>query len=100
VGDMGDMFRERREWSKQKRAQNRQNSVELLTEKNIPFKSSNGNVHIVVAERYDFWPGTGLWSDRRDKESKATNRGVFRLIKRVQDDAATEETLRNSTVHR
>lgn len=98
MSEMGEMFRERREHSKMKRAQNRQNSVELLTEKNIPFTSNNGNVHLVVAERYDFWPGTGLWSDRHDKQSKQKNRGVFSLIKRIERDGSEEAEVRHSTV--
>lgn len=97
MSEMSELFRERREQSKLKRAQNRQNSVELLTEKNIPFTTNNGNVHLVVAERYDFWPGTGLWLDRQDKQSKSKNRGVFALIKRIERDASSEE-VRHSTV--
>lgn len=66
-----------KERSKEKRASNRESSTKLLTEMGIPFEAKNGGAHLIVAGKYDFWPGTGLWIARGDK---AQHRGVRSLI--------------------
>jgi hypothetical protein len=85
-GTMGDLYREQVEASKAKRKSNREYSARLLTEAGIAFETHNGGAHLVVAGRYDFWPGTGLWMARGDRSK---NRGVRRLIARIQRQGAT-----------
>ena len=82
--DIGGMYRALREQSQMKRATNRNQSARLLTEAGIPFESKNGGAHLIVAGRYDFWPGTGLWMARGDK---AKQRGVVKLVRRIKGAA-------------
>ena len=79
--DVSAMWREHRAASQEKRASNRDRSAALLQEAGIQFVSKNGGAHLIVAERYDFWPGTGLWMARGDKSK---SRGVKRLIQRIK----------------
>lgn len=79
---MGDYWRGvkpfLKEQSQKKRASNRDNSAKLLEAAGIPFESKNGGVHLVVAGKYDFWPGTGLWIPRGTGGGK--HRGIRSLI--------------------
>lgn len=60
----GDYFKALREYTKrQKRYRLKANTAELLRLK-IPFVSKCDGVHLVIAERWDFWPSTGKWFDR------------------------------------
>lgn len=68
-----------------KRAGNRDASVRLLEQAGIPFESKNGGAHLLVAGRYDFWPGTGLWQARGEATKQ---RGGRRLIARIQAQVA------------
>ena len=79
--DIGGLYRALRERSQEKRAGNRDQSARLLTEAGIPFESKNGGAHLIVAGRYDFWPGTGLWMARGDHSKR---RGVRNLITRIR----------------
>jgi len=77
-----------REWGRQraaKRAGNRDASAQMLKQAGIPFESKNGGAHLIVAGRYDFWPGTGLWQARGEATKQ---RGVRRLIARIQAQVA------------
>lgn len=62
-------------------------AVRLLEQADIPFESKNG-AHLIVAGRYDFWPGTGLWQARGEVTKQ---RGVRRLIARIQAQSAPQE---------
>lgn len=73
-----------REWGRQ-RAGNRDASAQMLKQAGIPFESQNGGAHLIVAGRYDFWPGTGLWQARGEATKQ---RGVRRLIARIQAQVA------------
>ena len=79
--DIAEAGRAMRAASQSKREQNRLHSPAMLTAAGIPFESRNGGAHLIVAGRYDFWPGTGLWMARGDK---AKRRGVRKLIARIQ----------------
>lgn len=81
MGDMGEIFNAMKEASKEKRANNRDRSTEILVVAGIPFVSKNNGAHLIVAERYDFWPGTGLWMER-GKAKK--HRGIRSLIERIK----------------
>lgn len=72
-------FAEIRERSKQKRADNRKKSKALLECKGYKFAIRNSGAHLVINHRgitVDFWPGTGLWKARGEKEG---HRGVGKL---------------------
>lgn len=47
----------------EKRERLKANTAELERRK-IPFTAKNGGVHIIIADRWDFWPSTGKWFDR------------------------------------
>jgi hypothetical protein len=78
-------FDAHREASKAKRASNREHSARLLQGAGIPFVSKNKGAHLIVADRYDFWPGTGLWIARGEKTKQ---RGVRELIKRIRSSGS------------
>lgn len=67
-----------RKYSQEKRARNRRRSSEILQEKGWRFETRNEGAHLIVEGRWDFWPGTGLFIDRK---TKARKRGVFNLMK-------------------
>jgi len=57
-----------------KRAENRDSSKQMLSDKGIQFTEHNNGAHLKVG-RIDFWPGTGLW-----KDGNFEDRGVKNLI--------------------
>lgn len=79
--DMGELFCELAEHSKIKRANNRKQSAQLLTERGVEFESKSAGVHLIVTARdglVDFWPGTGKFIPRF---AGRKGRGVFNLLK-------------------
>lgn len=75
---MGSWFAEE---SKAKRAGNRENSAEILTQRGVSFTPKNGGAHLIVNHNgkvADFWPGTGKYQVRGAGPYK---RGVFNLLK-------------------
>ena len=79
--DIGAMWREHKAERQLKRAKNRDESVRMLREAGVVFKSANDGVHIIVAhgdQLIDFWPGTGLWIVRGADKRR---RGVAHLLK-------------------
>lgn len=86
--DMGDMWRLVKKQRADKRALNRQRSAALLTEASIEFISHNDGAHLLVAGKaWDFWPGTGLWSQRgklAPGQRRLEGRGVHNLIQRIK----------------
>lgn len=66
-------------------AVNRYAAAQMLKQAGIPFESQNGGAHLIIAGRYDFWPGTGLWQARGEATKQ---RGVRRLIARIQAQVA------------
>lgn len=74
--------------SQERRAKNRQGSADILTALGIPFESKNDGSHLVLTlpdRVIDFWPGTGLFTDRKTRKN---GRGVHALAKRVTQLAA------------
>jgi len=71
-----------------KRAANRDASTLMLKNAGIPFESKNDGAHLIVAGRYDFWPGTGLWQARGERTKQ---RGVHRLIARISATVPAKE---------
>lgn len=50
----------------QKRAINKSAGTSLLKEFAIPFESKNGGAHLIVDNRFDYWPSTGKFLDRKN----------------------------------
>ena len=77
--DTAETFRAFREHGKEKREHNRNWSADHLEASGIPYVTKNDGAHLIIADRWDFWPGTGRWIDRTTK-TKHTNRGIRSLI--------------------
>lgn len=76
-----EMWREVKKRGQEKRANNRDRSTEILVLAGIPFVSKNNGAHLIVAERFDFWPGTGLWMERGKAQK---HRGIRSLVARIK----------------
>jgi hypothetical protein len=66
---------------KRRRANNRKRCPDRLTQANIRFDTRNEGAHLIVyadSGTIDYWPGTGLWIDRK---THRTGRGVKGLIR-------------------
>ena len=89
--DPTTMWREHKAIRQQKRADNREGSGHLLRNAGITFVQHT-EAHFTVGDTdpYDFWPGTGLFINRKTKKR---GRGVMRLMKLVRKStkSITEE---------
>lgn len=81
MGDMGDDFNAMKKASQVKRADNREKSAQRLRDAGVPFVSKNAGAHLIVRDRVNFWPGTGLWADRETPEK---GRGVRSLLDHLE----------------
>lgn len=82
MGDHGDYWNDVKQGRKEKKAENREKSPELLQEYGVAFESKNGGAHLIVKHgrhTIDFWPGTGKWRERNGISS----RGVKRLLAHI-----------------
>lgn len=69
--------------SRERRANNRQDTADVLRTNGVKFESKNHGAHLVIEHAglvADLWPGTGLFSIRGRKPN---GRGVFELLKRL-----------------
>ncbi len=82
MGDMGEIFNDMKQASKEKRSRNRDSSAKILLAVGIAFETKNAGAHLIVDGRYDFWPGTGKWIERGTNRK---GRGVWRLIARMKE---------------
>jgi hypothetical protein len=92
MGDMADVWEGWSERSREKRANNRNQSARTLTQFKIPFSSHNIGAHLIVKcgeQMIDFWPGTGKWIIRGGKDGK---RGVMNLVKFYQSKLKEKNT--------
>lgn len=78
MGDMGEFWNDVRSVYAAKRKQNTETSTDILLKNNIKFESKNNGVHLIVEDRFDFWPATGLFIERKTNRKC---RGVFNLLK-------------------
>lgn len=87
--NMGDLFRAHHARQQEKRAKNREDSTAMLTERGIFFTAHNDGAHLIVADRWDFWPGTGKFKERRGRPGKSlrTGRGVRNLLEHIEKDS-------------
>lgn len=79
--DIGEAFAAIREMQREKKYSNRISSTSLLEKHGISFISKNNGIHLIVSDRWDFWPSTGKFIDRQTKKQ---GRGVFNLIRVVK----------------
>lgn len=80
MSEMAEFWRDVKGFYQDKRRTNLQSSTEIIKKAGIPFTSKNNGIHLIVMERWDFWPSTGLFIDRQTKKK---GRGVFNLLKRA-----------------
>jgi hypothetical protein len=79
MSELGETYKALKEHSQEKRASNREQSAQYLTNAGIPFTSNNHGAHLIVEGKdcfIDFWPGTGKWISR----NKETGFGVRNLV--------------------
>lgn len=85
-----EFWRERKKAQQEKRASNRENSAEYLTEHGILFTSHNHGAHLIVEGKecfIDFWPGTGKWNCRSGKKGF----GVRNLVEYINVELSGPE---------
>lgn len=78
--EFGDAMKEA---GKQRRADNRENSADLLRQRGIAFEVKNDGAHLIVRHKgkvADLWPGTGKF---RIRPGDKYQRGVFRLLEQL-----------------
>lgn len=81
MGDMIDLYGDLRKQKQEERAKRRAADLMLLAEEGINLASiNNDGAHIIVnhgGRVIDYWPGTGLWIDRKTQKRR---RGARQLI--------------------
>jgi hypothetical protein len=85
MGDVGDDYNAMKEHGREKRAENRVSSAEILNQHSIKFQSKNCGAHLIVrhnGHNVNFWPGTGKWIACN---SDNDGRGVYGLIKLISE---------------
>lgn len=83
MSEMGEFWRDVNGYGKQKRHSNMKSSTDLLTNQNIPFVSHNNGIHLVVLDRWDFWPSTGLFIDRKTSKKGRGVKNLLRIAKSI-----------------
>lgn len=81
LNEVNEAFRAYRESRKEKKAFNLRRSTEMLKYLQIQFITHNSGVHLVINHDnkiIDFYPSTGLWIDRFNKDMK--RRGIKSLL--------------------
>lgn len=86
---MGELFNAHKARQQAKRRSNTEFSTELLRENGVAFTSHNAGAHLIVATRWDFWPSTGKYRERRGRPGKPlrTGRGVRNLMKLLEEES-------------
>lgn len=80
MSELSETYKAMKEHSQEKRAGNREQSAQYLTNAGIPFIYNNHGAHLIVEGKdcyIDFWPGTGKWISR----NKEAGFGVRNLVK-------------------
>lgn len=81
--DLSSDYKAIREYSKARRSNNRDKGAQYLRDAGIAFESKNGGAHLIVVDHVDYWPGTGLWSDRRTPDAGRGVASLLRYLKRL-----------------
>lgn len=87
--DLKDYFRDMKQISQEKRANNRHQSTILLEKLGVKFETKNGGTHLIVSgpnHLIDFWPGTGRWIPRCGKGGRGV-RNMLRYIERQKNES-------------
>ena len=79
-------FRAMKTSSQIKRAMNRESSADMLRRLDIPFVVKNSGAHLIVADAWEFWSGTGKW---RHRSLPINGRGVRSLLHAMEKEAAS-----------
>lgn len=83
MSEVGEVWSEHKKIQQKKKVSNQELSTAVLKRKRIPFVSYNHGNHLFVDGKYDFWPSTGKFIDRRNK---LEGRGVFSLIQELANE--------------
>jgi hypothetical protein len=75
---MGEFWNDVRAYRQAKRAANLDSSTDILGRSGIPYVSKNNGVHLIVANKWDYWPSTGLFIERGTGRK---GRGVRNLMR-------------------
>jgi len=78
VSDVIEGFEFNKELGRIKRKKNQSWSTAYLDKCGVKYESKNGGIHLVIGNRFDFWPSTGKFINRKDQRA---GRGVRNLIK-------------------
>ena len=88
TSEMGEMFNARREWSRQKRADNRASSLQMLRDNGWKPEIKNDGAHLrLTGQKWaaDLWPGTGLYYIRVKGKPQREGRGVHNLLRIIAE---------------
>jgi hypothetical protein len=80
MSELGEIFAAWKEESKRKKLSNAESSRYTLLNSGVKFQDLS-DTHLRVGE-FDFWPSTGLFIHIKTKKR---GRGVFNLIKKIQE---------------
>lgn len=80
-------WREHRQKRIDKRNANKEAATAKLTELGIEFASRNGGLHLIVQDRWDYFPSTGKYIDRRATGPHGTGRGLRNFIRALDKEA-------------
>lgn len=81
MSEIGETFASLREEGRERRANNRESTPEVLRAHGVSFVSKNAGAHLIVTHGKhvaDLWPGTGKYQVRGTGRYK---RGVFNLLR-------------------
>ena len=83
MSEQCEIYNLQKAYAQEKRAANTIYSTNLIKHLGLNYESKNFGAHIIIKNRWDFWPSTGLFIDRK---SKKKGRGVRNLIKIVKKE--------------
>ena len=84
IGSDGRTTNPIRRAAQDQRAHNRASSMQRLEQAGIAFETRDGGcTHLIVAGRWDFFPGTGVW---RSRDGETCGRGVANLVAEIQSN--------------
>lgn len=87
MGDMGDFWGDtkeaRKEESRKRKDRNHAHAIDQLAKNGVSSKSKDG-VHYVVDSRFDYWPSTGLFINRKTKKRGRGIKNLLRALKEQQ----------------
>lgn len=78
MSDMAETFKAMNDYAQAKRRDNTIKSTRLLKLANVEFVSKNNGAHLIVLNRWDYWPSTGLFIDRSNQKR---GRGITNLLR-------------------